>query len=95
MPRPLRRKLRALSGERPRVDRPGRLLALVALDLFLDLSFYSLEVEARRRLHWRKFDGRLCQFADLLLNQHKAPELAGHEIVHVTTTEIVQAFTAD
>jgi len=58
---------RSLENARVLKDR-GRLLALVALDLFLDLSLYGLEVEARRRLHRRKFDGRLRQSADLLLN---------------------------
>src|SRR5205085_5376135 len=85
---------RALSGERPRVERSGRLLALVALDLFLDLSFYGLEVEARRRLHRRKFDGCSRQSADLFLNNDEPPEFAAHEIVHVASAGVVQAFSA-
>ena len=77
------RELRALSKERPLVERLGRLLPLVRFDRLLNFPFYGLKVEARRRLHWRELDGRLRQFGNLLLNEHEPPKLAGNEIVHV------------
>src|SRR5271166_5541988 len=64
-------------------------------EFFLDFSFYRVKVEGRGCLHWRKVDSRFRQFGYLLLNQHKAPELASHEVVHVTTAHVVQALTSD
>src|SRR5262249_41844809 len=70
-------------------DRPW-LLTRVALDLFVYLSLYGLEIEACRGLHRRKFDGGLGQPADLLLNQNEPPEFATHEVIHVAAASIVQ-----
>jgi hypothetical protein len=58
-------------------------------DSLFNLPFYSIKIEARWRLHWRILDGRLGQFAHFLLDQHKAPELASHKVVHVTTTHVI------
>src|SRR6185312_6331382 len=88
-------ELRALSGERPHVERSGRLLARVVLDLFVNLPLYSFKVEARWRLHGRVFDGRLRQFGDLLLNKHEAPKFAGKEVIHVTSGHVIQVLAAD
>src|SRR5215831_3222546 len=79
----------------PACWKPGPLLALIALDLFLDLSLYGFKVKARRRLHRREVDGGLRQSGDLLLNKHEPPEFAAHEIIHVASARIVQALTAD
>src|SRR5215510_7887178 len=41
----------------------------------LDLGLHGIEVEARALLHRRKLDRGLGQLQDLLLDEHKAPEL--------------------
>ena len=89
----LRVEMWASAVERPPI--PGRLLTLMAFDFFLDFSFYRIKVESRGCLHWRIVDSRFRQFGYLLLNQHKAPELATKEVVHVTTTHVIHALTAD
>src|SRR5262249_14829306 len=64
------------------------------LDLLFDLALDGLEVEARRRLHWRILDGRLRQLGDRLLDEHEPPEFAAHEIVHVAAARVVEALAA-
>src|SRR5262249_11097060 len=39
-------------------------------------------------------DRRRRQLRDKLLDQHEAPELAGEEVIHVATTQVVDAFAA-
>ena len=70
-----------------------RSLTGVTLDLFLDLFFHSIKVEARRCLHRRVLDSRLSQLHDRLLHEHEAPELTAHEIIHVAATSIVETLT--
>jgi hypothetical protein len=72
-----------------------RLLSLMAFEFFLDFPFYRGKVESRRCLHRRIIDSRFRQFSYLLLNQHKAPELATHEVVHVTSSHVIHALTTD
>ena len=51
---------RALSGERPRVERiSSRLLPLMRFDGLINLPLYGFEVEARRRLHGGILNRRL------------------------------------
>src|SRR5262245_51526934 len=66
----------------------------MCLDGLLDFPFHGFKVEARRRLHRGKLDGSLRQLRDLLLNDHEPPEFATHEVVHVASAGVVQAFTA-
>lgn len=73
----------------------GLLLPFMGFDGLLNFPFYGVKIEARRRLHWGILDGRLRQSGDLLLNNHEPPKFAAHEIIHVTSTGIVQALTAD
>src|SRR5262245_43135018 len=65
----------------------------MCLDGLLNFPFNGFKVEARRRLHWRELDGRLRQSAGLLLNNHEPPEFTTHEIIHVASAGVVQAFT--
>src|SRR5262249_11643858 len=68
------------------------LLAFVLLDRLLDLTFYCIKVEGRRRLHRRKVDGRLRKLEHRLLHHHEAPELARHEVIHIAPAHVVQTF---
>src|SRR6516165_4854504 len=70
------------------------LLPLMRFDRLLNLPFHGVEVEACWGLHWRIIDGGLRQFGNFLLNNHEPPEFATHEIVHVASASIVQAFAA-
>jgi len=55
-------------------------LSLHRLDFLLDLGLDRFEIEARAALHRRVFDERLGVFADLLLQEHEAPELVLVEV---------------
>ena len=73
----------------------AQLLPGMRSDGLFNLPLYGIKIEARWRLHRRIFDSRLRQLSHFPLDQHKAPELASHEVVHVTTTHVVQALTAN
>src|SRR5208283_3156390 len=97
--RPFRDIRLALRGQSPAspppAPPPSSLLPFVGLDGFLDLFLNGLDVEARRRLHRRKIDRRLRELTHRFLHENEAPELARHEIIHITAAEIVQIFAAD
>src|SRR5262245_55384626 len=71
-----------------------RLLSLVLLEFLLDLALYGIEVESCRRLHRRKLYRRFGELGHFLLDQNKAPELAGEEIHGVTGGGVVKSFPA-
>src|SRR5215831_4176344 len=70
-------------------------LAAMMLDHLVDLSLDGLEVERGWILHRRIVDRRQRQFADGLLDQHEAPELAGKEVVAVAEGAGVGRLAAD
>src|SRR5580704_16851665 len=61
--------IRAFTASRLDQGRSSRLLALMSFDGLLNFPLDCVEVEARRRLHWRIFDCCLGQSGDLLLNK--------------------------
>ena len=78
----------------PPAVRSSLLLAFVGLDHVVDLLFHRIQVKGSRVLHRRVIDGRHRELRDFLLHEHEPPELAGIEIVHVTTAHVVEALSA-
>src|SRR5215510_12890489 len=72
---------------------PTCLLTWTVLDHLIDFLLHRLEVEGSRVLHWWIVDRRLRQLRNILLDHDEAPELAGVEVVHVTTAQLVEVFT--
>src|SRR6266568_4688435 len=68
-----------------------RLLPFVVLHRRVDLLLHRIEVERGGGLHRRILDRRHGKFCHLLLDQNEAPEFAGHEVIDITESSIVEA----
>src|SRR6476660_4246095 len=71
------------------------LLTRAILDRLFDLLLHRFEVEGSRVLHRRKFDCRLGQLPDILLNQDETPELTGEEVVAIAECARVDRFASN
>src|SRR5208283_791043 len=85
---------RAAPASRPRSLEIG-LLGFVRLYHFLDLGLEGIQVERGWVLHRRIVDGCHCKLTHSLLHEDKSPELARHEVIHVSRRASVECFAAD
>src|SRR6516165_4902109 len=80
------------SPREPPTSLEFKLLAFVGFDGFLDFGLYGVQIESGRVLHGRIVDGGHSKLGNGLLNNDKAPELTGHEVIYVASGTVVKGF---